>query len=201
MDGLEERRKILEGKPRLVHKYPFTKAQSQLNVYADSDWAAADTNMKSTSGGVVMYGPCTVKTWSSTQTVVALSSAEAKLYALVKAATQAMGILSMADDFAMSTQAIVHTDSSSALSICHRKGLGGKTRHIGMRHSWVQNALANKDFQLRKVLGADNPADRMTKHFSLGDICKHLEAMNIEFKEGRPETAAQIKSGRGEQHN
>ena len=148
-----------------------------------------------------MYGPCTVKTWSSTQTVVALSSAEAELYALVKAAAQAIRILSMVDDFAMSTQAIVHTDASSALSICHRKGLGGKTRHIRVRHLWVQNALANRDFQLRKVLGADNPADLVTKHLSLGDICKHLEAMNIEFKGGRPETAAQIKSGRGEQQN
>ena len=98
-----------------------------------------------------------MKTWSSTQAVVALSSAEAELYALVKAATQAMGILSMADDFAMSAEAIVHTDSSFALSICHRKGLGGKTRHIRVRHLWVQNALANKVFQLRKFLVSTIP--------------------------------------------
>ena len=153
--------------------------------------------MKSTSGGAFMYGPCTVKTWSSTQAVVALSSAEAELYALVKAATQAIGIMSMASDFAMPAQATVHTDSSSALSICHRRGLGGKTRHIRVRHLWVQDAVAKKEFKLKKVLGTDNPADLMTKHLSHEDIGRHIEAINLEFKTGRPEIAARMKSGSG----
>ena len=132
-----------------------------------------------------MYGPCTVKTWSSTKAVVALSSAEAELYALVKAATQAIGIMSMASDFAMPAEATVHTDSSSALSICHRKGLGGKTRHIRVRHLWVQDAVAKKDFRLMKILGTENPADLMTKHMSHDEICKHLKTMNLEFRAGR----------------
>ena len=144
-----------------------------------------------------MLGPYTLKTWSSTQAVVALSSAEAELYALVKAATQAIGIMAMADDFAMPAEAVVHTDSSSALSICHRKGLGGKTRHIKVRHLSVQEAVAKKDFRLQKVLGTENPADLMTKHLGYEDIRKHLERLGLEFREGRAENAALVKSGLG----
>ena len=122
---------------------------------------------------------------------------EAELYAIVKAATQVMGILSMAENFTMPAEATAHTDSSSALSICHRRGLGGKTRHIRVRHLWVQEAVAKKDFQLRKVLGTNNPADLMTKHLSQEDIGRHIEAINLEFKAGRPETAARLKLGSG----
>ena len=196
-DNLKREGRYLKGRPRLVHRFPFTGAQSHVDAYTDSDWASAETNMKSTSGGVIMFGPCTIKTWSTTQAVVALSSAEAELYALVKAATQVMGILSMAEDFAMPAEATVHTDSSSALSICHRRGLGGKTRHIRVRHLWVQDAVAKKDFKLKKVLGTDNPADLMTKHLSQEDIGRHIEAINLEFKAGRPEVAARLKSGAG----
>ena len=197
MVSLKRAGRYLKESPRAVHYYPFTRGRLHLNAYADSDWASSVTHMKSTSGGAIMCGPCTIKTWSSTQNVVALSSAQAELYALVKAATQVLGVMSMAQDLAMPADATVHTDSSSALSICFRRGLGGKTRHIRVRHLWLQEAVATKYFQIKKILGTNNPADLMTKHASQDEIRRHCKTLGIGFEAGRPQVAAKVKRGGG----
>ena len=56
-----------------------------LEIYSDSDWGGHWGGRKSTSGGCVMFGGHCLKTLSSTQGAVALSSAEAEFYALVEA--------------------------------------------------------------------------------------------------------------------
>ncbi len=53
-------------------------------TYVDANWAGCLSTRKSTSGGVVVVGGGCVKSWSSTQGSVALSSGESELYALVK---------------------------------------------------------------------------------------------------------------------
>ena len=70
-----------------------------------------------------MMGRHMIKSWSSSQPVVALSSGEAELYALVKAATQAKGLTSLLWDYGQEVDTTVHTDSTAALGIVHRKGL------------------------------------------------------------------------------
>ena len=70
-----------------------------------------------------------MKTWSTTQAVVALSSAEAELYALLKATSQTLGLVSLASDFGLELSAKVRTDASAALGIVNRQGLG-KLTHL-----------------------------------------------------------------------
>ena len=50
-------------------------------------------------------GPHVIKTWFSTQQMVALSSAEVELYALLKRSCQALGVMSLAEDFGMKMNA------------------------------------------------------------------------------------------------
>ena len=90
-----------------------------------------------------MLGQHMVKSWSSSQPVVALSSGEAELYALVKAATQANGIASLLQDFGMATNITIHTDSTAALGIANRKGLC-KTNHIAVQWLWIQENVHDK---------------------------------------------------------
>ena len=54
-------------------------------VYVDSDWAGCKTTRKSTSGGAMMLGQHALKTWSKTQSLLALSSSESEFYAALKA--------------------------------------------------------------------------------------------------------------------
>ena len=46
-----------------------------------------------------MIGQHLIKTWSTNQNVIALSSGEAELYAITKAACKTLGLMSLARDF------------------------------------------------------------------------------------------------------
>ena len=68
-----------------------------------------------------MVGTHSIKAWSRTQALIALSSGESELYASLKIAAEALGILSMAKDFAWNLRGEVWGDASAALGIINRK--------------------------------------------------------------------------------
>ena len=67
-----------------------------LSTYTDSDWAGDKVSRKSTSGGIAFLGVHCIKSWLSNQAIVALSSAKAELYSLLKGASQTLGLKSTA---------------------------------------------------------------------------------------------------------
>ena len=83
--------RYLEGHKRLVFRYPWQEAGS-LEVYSDTDWAGCVRTRKSTSGGCLLLGAHLLKSWSSTQGLVSLSSGEAEFYGVTKASGIAMGM-------------------------------------------------------------------------------------------------------------
>ena len=100
-----------------------------IRAWSDSDWAGCRTSRKSTSGGVMIVGGHVLRTYSSTQSVIALSSAEPEFYALFKACSTAIGMQSLARDFGENLQIEMGCDSSAAIGISYRLGLG-KVRHL-----------------------------------------------------------------------
>ena len=104
-----------------------------------------------------------MKTWSTSQSVEALSSGEAELYALIKGAALSFGIISMLGDYSIKVGCTVCTDASAALGMVHRQGLG-KTRHIEVQYLWVQKDVLERTLKVVKGGTDDNPADLMTKH-------------------------------------
>ena len=59
-------------------------------------------------------------------------------------------VLNTALDFGWQLGGEVLTDSSSAIGICFRKGLGGRARHIRVRYLWIQEAIDNNEMTLKK---------------------------------------------------
>ena len=129
-------------------------------------------------------GKHTLKSWSSTQSVIALSSGEAELYALVKGASQTLGMISMAGDFGITLNGRVHTDSSAAVGICTRKGLG-KVRHIKVQYLWLQDTIKKKELGLQKIPGVDNPSDILTKYLDANTMNRHLDTLGFSSVTGR----------------
>ena len=125
-----------------------------LEVYSDSDWAGCPRTRKSTSGGMLYVAGGLVKSWSSTQGPIALSSGEAELVALVKAATEGLGLQSLMADLGWNRPMRLWTDSASAKAISSREGLG-KTRHIETKYLWVQRAVKHQRFVIAKVPGKE----------------------------------------------
>ena len=50
----------------------------QIHVYTDTDWAGCINTRRSTQGGLALLGAHCIKSYSSTQACIALSSGEAE---------------------------------------------------------------------------------------------------------------------------
>ena len=93
---------------------------------------------------------------------LSLSSGEAEYAAIVKGACQGLGIQAMAADGNITVGVRICSDSSAAIGISNRLGLG-PTRHHAVRHLWVQDKVKSKEIQLEKQDGKKNVADFGTK--------------------------------------
>ena len=131
---------------------------------------------RSTSGGMLVVGGVVVKSWSSTQGSVALSSGEAEYYACVKVAAEALGVQSLAKDLGWVLPIIIFVDSSAAKAVASRVGLG-KLRHLEVKDLLLQEAGRKGRFVLRKVRGTDNPADILTKPLSASEMALLLSSV------------------------
>ena len=184
--------RYLQGLPRVVQRIDFgDRLPSIVEAYVDSDWAGCRKTRKSTRGGVLMLGTTAVRGSSTNQAVIALSSGEAEYYAALKGASQALGFQSMLRDIGLHTTVTPLSDSSAARGIIHRAGLG-KLRHLETGYLWLQAAVAKKRLQVRKVNGAENPADLFTKYVSSADMWKHLRYMQMSSEEGRSDVVPKI---------
>ena len=141
---LERVGRYLLGVPRLELFFRFQKYVAQLSCYVDSDNAGCLRTRKSTNGGCMMHGSRCIKSWSSNQSVIAISSGEAEFYALVKGASELLGMLSLAKDLNVDLSGHLHSDSSAAIGISHRRGLG-KVKHM---HTLGTGTIALWRFQI-----------------------------------------------------
>eukprot|EP00973_Karenia_brevis_P034295 4731038-Karenia_brevis.AAC.1 len=81
---------------KFMWKYPRQDFRSFLDGYADANWCSCPTTRKSTSGMVIMLGSHAIRTSATTQKRTALSVGESELYALIKTASNLIGMQSMA---------------------------------------------------------------------------------------------------------
>ena len=172
--------KYLLGAPRCIQRFGFQTVSNHVVTYGDSDWVGKERDKKSTSGGVITWGAHVLKSWSSQQQIIALSSGEAELYSLTKAAAQTKGIIALLADYGAVVEGIVLTDASAALGMVHRQGLG-RTRHIDVQYLWIQQEVYRKTLSVHKVGTHDNVADILTKNVSAAVLAKHLETLNFYF--------------------
>ena len=138
-----------------------------------------------------MLGSHLVKHWSSTQKVVTLSSGEAELAGIVKGSAEALGLQSFAQDLGMDVKVQVHADSSAAIGICRRSGIG-KVRHLAVGQLWIQEKVRSGEIAMYKVAGPENPADTLTKFVPRETADQHLRTMGLTREHGRAEPAPQV---------
>ena len=142
-----------------------------------------------------MLGAHLLKSWSSTQGLVSLSSGEAEFYGVTKASGIALGMKALMLDLGVKMPVRVWTDSSATVGICGRQGLG-KLRHIDTRSLWIQQKLRSGALELRKVRGEVNPADLFTKHLSSEErIAQLLALLGCDYRGGRSAEAPQMRKG------
>ena len=134
---------------RVVIKYKYQKLPWKVTVWSDSDFAGCQRTRRSTSGGVVMFGGHCLKTYASTQPLIALSVGEAEYYAIVKGGCTGLGMQSLFKDLGVDVEVQINTDSSTGKSVASRRG-AGKIRHLDTRDLWIQERVARGEGAWRR---------------------------------------------------
>ena len=133
-----------------------------------------------------MHGGHLIKSWSTNQTVIALSSGEAEYYSLVKGASMALGIKEICVDLGVKFDKSIEirSDASAAIGIVNRIGLG-KVRHIEVTQLWAQEKVSKGDIRVTKVRTEENLADALTKPVAKEIMSIHLRGVGGELRQDR----------------
>ena len=91
-----------------------------------------------------------------------------------------MGLVSIAADLGMDVSLTVLDDSSAAIGICRRRGLG-KIRHLAVSDLWVQQRCREKGVELDKIQGDTNESDMMTKPIDGRRLRKLLQLLGVQI--------------------
>ena len=186
----------LAHRPRVAYRFEW-QTVSDITAYVDTDFAGCLETRRSTSGGCLMMGQHLLKHWSTTQKVLALSSGEAELYGVVKEASEALGLQSVASDLGIQVNLLTR-----APRLAFATGTGiGEVRHLATGQLWVQERIRSGAFRLFKLPGVDNPGDVCTKHVPSELIIKHLGITHLQAEAGRPSCAPQITEKQGAAQN
>ena len=78
---------------------------------------------------MILHGKQLIKAWTKQQSIVTTSTAEAELYTGNRAATESVGVQAFVKDLGRVVPIRLHIDSSAALSIKDRTGLGKSKAH------------------------------------------------------------------------
>ena len=130
-----------------------------------------------------------IKQWSKTQTTIALSPGEAELHGINSGITPGLRLQSIAKDLGFYLKVRVHSNTTAALGICRRRGLS-KIKHFDVADLWAQDKVRSGAIALCKMLGSENPADKMLKYIEKPLLEKMLLKMNMHVTEGRVASAS-----------
>ena len=129
----------LRSYPRVLFRYKYQESPHFMEAIVDTDFAGCRRTRKSTNGSCVVHGIHLVKSWSTTETVITMSSEEAEHYGVVQGACEAMRVVSLLQDLTGRRSDVgVNKDSNAASSIAMRRGVG-EVRHLEVRTLWLQD--------------------------------------------------------------
>ena len=132
---------------------------------------------KSTVGGVAMWSGQFVKAWSKTMGVLALSSGESELAAVVRGATEGVGLQSILNDFCLCGNVVIKSDTTAAIGMVHPLGLK-KVRHLALGDLWVRRHARSGKIRVSNMSGLDNPSDAQTKYLGPEPLLRCAKTCN-----------------------
>lgn len=117
----------------------------------------------SVSGTVILFAGCPIQWESRRQTLVALSTAEAELTALVAGLQTGRSVRALLELLVADVDLEIYDDNRAAVVLASGSGGGWRTRHLRIRASGLAEALKGGEVSLNHRMGSSLWADAMTK--------------------------------------
>jgi hypothetical protein len=175
----------LLGVPRVGIAFPWRqRLDNVVVVEVDADFAGCLRSRKSTSGLAAFWCGCLLKSSAKSQSTIAVSTSESEFYSILGGASVGLGLQALLADLDFTVSVELRSDATAAISLSSRRGLG-KARHIAVGFLWVQQLVSEKRLVLKKVDGAKNRSDLLTKHLAAPRLRELLAACGCVVLAGR----------------
>ena len=154
-----------------THKYGIHYAVGtglQLVGNTDSDYVEDIDSCKSTSGYMFHLDSGPICWQSKKQNTVALSSTEAEYRGAVNAATEALWLQHILEEFVfdLPKPTVLHCDNQSAIEISRHPVQHHKTKHIEVHMHYIRELIQGQIIALQYCPTAEQVADIFTKPFT-----------------------------------
>jgi phosphoribosyl-AMP cyclohydrolase len=146
-----------------------------IHVFVDADWDRDMDHIRSTSeyGGVISWT-------SKRQSIVALSSTEAKYMETTHARKEAIWLHRLSSGIGLVQQDVrIDCDSQSAIFLAKNLTYHSNTKHIDVQYKFVRDMVVDKKVLLMKVDNLKNVADSLIRSVSTEKLSWCRETMDI----------------------
>ena len=154
-------------------KIAYKKNSEKINidVFVDAEYGR-HKKAKSVYGYVINFNEAPIAFKTKQQQCTSLSSTESEFIAIAEVAKKVMWLKNVFEFLKVKHNVIkMYNDNQSSIRIATNSGSCNRTKHINIRHFYVQELLENEEFELMYVPTTENIADLFTK--SLGRVKFH----------------------------
>ena len=170
---------ILKEVSQGIWHFDYQEQPDEAVVLTDSDWGACKRTRKSMSSYAERFGKHLIDSSCAKQSVIALSSGEAELYALVRGAAAGLLTVQVWERVGFKgTKLTIKTDSFAAKGIAARKG-SGKVKHLSMKELWIQDCVQKNRPRVQKEPTKTKWADLGTKALSGSRVSELVKGMPL----------------------
>ena len=138
-----------------------------LEGYTDASWISNIGDHKSTTGWIFTLAGGAISWKSKKQTCITLSTMESEFVALAFAGQEAEWLRDLLLEVPLAkdnvSKVMIHCDSQATLARAFSEVYNGKSRHIGLRHSFVRKLIKDGIISLTYIRTCYNLADPFTK--------------------------------------
>ena len=166
---------VQEEDPDMFRRTP--RRNGTVEVLVDASFGVEDEH--SVSGLVVLYGGVPIQWESKKQGLIALSTAEAELAALmegVQAGRSVRALVSLVED---EVELELYNDNRAALILASGQGGGWRTRHLRIRANCLAEAVKEKELSLTHRPGTKLWADALTKCLPAGPLERFRKGIGL----------------------
>ena len=151
--------------------------------FSDASWIINSEDHSSTSGWIFTLGGGAVSWGSKKQTCIADSTMSAEFIALASTCKEAEWLRNLLYEIPLWPKPMspfsVRCDSASVLARAYSHTYNGKSRHIGLRHSYVRQLIKDGVITVDYVRSAQNLADPLTKGLARDLVIKTARGMGL----------------------
>ena len=138
----------------------FNKSGRELVGFADADWGNFNVDRRSYSGYLFILAGGAVTWEARKQRTVALSSTEAEHLCLSEAAKEGIHLKRFLQELGVKMKTpIVIYDSQGAQRLVQNPIVSRRTKHIDIRHHFIQGAVEDGDIKINHRSNSDMVAD------------------------------------------